>query len=72
MSGTMGDCFVSIRENCQGPMVPYHPDHQRFCCRACSDQWFQAERREALEWYRACGMKPAPRDQQQQEAMSGE
>jgi hypothetical protein len=59
-------------ENCQRAMVPYHPDHQRFCSRACSDAWFQAERREALEWYRACGMKPELRngDQQEKEAQA--
>lgn len=41
---------------------------QRFCCETCSDEWFAAERREAVEWYRACGMRPAVRrDEQQQE-----
>jgi hypothetical protein len=58
-----------ICENCQRPMVPYH-ETQRFCSRRCSDQWFQAERREALEWYRACGMKPELRSEQQKEVMS--
>ena len=55
-------------ENCQSAMVPYHPEHQRFCSRACSDDFFQAERREAVEWYRACGMKPARRNDEQQNA----
>jgi endogenous inhibitor of DNA gyrase (YacG/DUF329 family) len=58
-------------ENCQRPMVPYH-EIQRFCSRRCSNIWFQQERREALEWYRACGMRPALKMDQQKEAMSGE
>jgi hypothetical protein len=49
-------------------MVRYM-DRQRFCSRVCSDAWYQGERREAVEWYRACGMRPAIRreDQQQKE-----
>jgi hypothetical protein len=38
-------------------MIP-HQSSQRFCNRACSDEWHQAERREAVEWFRACGMRP--------------
>jgi hypothetical protein len=59
--------FVSMLrcENCQGPMTPYHLD-QRFCWRACSDAWFQEERRQAVEWFRACGMKPELRNGEQQ------
>jgi len=30
-------------------------DRQRFCCRRCSDEWFQAERRQVVEWFRAEG-----------------
>ena len=57
-------------ENCQGPMTPYHLD-QRFCCRGCSDAWFQEERRQAVEWFRACGMKPVLKmDQQQMEGLN--
>jgi hypothetical protein len=44
-------------EYCGGPMTRYLPS-QRFCCRVCSDEWFAAERREAVEWFRACGMRP--------------
>jgi hypothetical protein len=44
-------------ENCGKPMIPYL-SIQRFCCRACSDQWHQEERRQALQWFRACGMRP--------------
>jgi hypothetical protein len=42
-------------ENCEGPMTLYL-SNQRFCCRACSDEWFQEERRQAVAWFRACGM----------------
>jgi hypothetical protein len=42
-------------ENCGGPMVPYM-QRQRFCCHACSDEWFMEERRQAVEWFRAMGM----------------
>ena len=47
-----------ICENCDRSMRPYLA-RQRFCCRACSDNWFQAERRQAIEWFRAMGMKVA-------------
>jgi hypothetical protein len=57
---------MTIRcENCQREMVPYHQD-DRFCCRQCSDTWFQEERRQAVEWFRACGMRPALREGDQQ------
>jgi hypothetical protein len=36
-------------------MRPYI-GRQRFCCRACCDTWFQEERRQAVEWFRAMGM----------------
>jgi hypothetical protein len=61
----MGDCFVWICENCQGPMIAYRDD-QRFCSRACSDQWFQEERRQAVEFFRALGMRPELRNGEQQ------
>ena len=31
-------------------------ERQRFCCRICSDEWFQEERRQAVEWFRAMAM----------------
>ena len=30
----------------------------RFCCRTCSDQWHAQERREAIEHFRALGLRP--------------
>jgi hypothetical protein len=42
-------------ENCGKPVIAY-TDRQRFCCRSCSDEWFQAERRQGVEWFRAAGM----------------
>jgi hypothetical protein len=62
---------VTIRcEWCQREWTPYHSD-DRFCCREHSDAFYQAERREAVEWYRAMGLRPALRngEQQQEEAM---
>jgi hypothetical protein len=50
-------------ENCQRPMVPYH-ETQKFCTRACSDEWFQEERRQAIAWFRACGMTVVKNDDQ--------
>jgi hypothetical protein len=44
-----------ICENCGGPMTPYM-QRQRFCCHACSDEWFMEERRQAIQWWRSCGM----------------
>jgi protein-arginine kinase activator protein McsA len=38
-------------ENCGNPFNQYM-DRQRFCCRVCSDAWFQNERRQAVEWFR--------------------
>ena len=45
-------------ENCGGPINTPHLYEQRFCSHACGDEWFMAERREAVQWYRALGMKP--------------
>ena len=44
-------------EYCTKTFVPYLAN-QRFCNRACSDAWHMQERREAVEWYRAYGMRP--------------
>jgi hypothetical protein len=46
-----------ICDNCTKAFTQYLQG-QRFCSRACSDAWHQQERREAVEWYRACGMRP--------------
>ena len=43
-------------ENCGRPVNPLRHAAQRFCCRACSDEWFAAERRQAVEWFRASGI----------------
>ena len=42
-------------ENCGEAFTPYLPN-QRFCCHACSDEWFMEERRQAVTWFRAMGM----------------
>jgi predicted nucleic acid-binding Zn ribbon protein len=42
-------------DNCGRDFTPYLPG-QRFCSRRCSDEWFQEERRQAVEWFRAMGM----------------
>lgn len=31
---------------------------QRFCCRACSDQFFHEERKQAVAHFRAEGLRP--------------
>jgi hypothetical protein len=41
-------------QNCTEDFTPYMAG-QRFCCRSCSDEWFAAERRQAVEWFRAEG-----------------
>jgi hypothetical protein len=38
-------------EQCNKEFVLY-VGRQRFCCRACSDAWFNEERREAVKWFR--------------------
>lgn len=38
-------------QQCSGDFTPY-VGRQRFCCRECSDAWFQSERREAVEQFR--------------------
>lgn len=53
-------------EYCQEQIIRPSRTAQRFCCTACSENWHMAERREAVAWYRACGMRPTvQRDQQQ-------
>jgi hypothetical protein len=47
-------------------MVRNHPD-QRFCCRACGDEWFMAERRQAVAWFRGLGMRPELNGDQRKE-----
>jgi hypothetical protein len=44
-----------ICENCGEAFTPYLGS-QRFCCHACSDEWFMEERRQAVTWFRAMGM----------------
>jgi hypothetical protein len=41
-------------ENCDKPMLPFVL-RQRFCCRECSDQWFQLERQQAVKAFRENG-----------------
>jgi hypothetical protein len=50
-------------------MIRLHPA-QKFCCRGCSDEYFMAERRQAVAYFRAAGMKPSLKngDQQKMEA----
>jgi hypothetical protein len=50
-------CGLMKCENCGKPVIPYL-SQQRFCRRSCSDEFYQAERRQAVEWFRACGMRP--------------
>jgi len=38
-------------------MVP-RVDGQRFCTRTCSDEFYQIERRQAVAYFRAQGLKP--------------
>jgi hypothetical protein len=45
-------------ENCGEPITPnlQGPRSWRFCCRRCSDEWFAAERKQAVEWFRREGL----------------
>jgi hypothetical protein len=52
-------------EMCGRPMIRLHPA-QRYCCRACSDEYFMAERRQAVAYFRAMGLKPELRNGDQQ------
>jgi hypothetical protein len=60
-----------VCEMCGEAMVPYH-GYDRFCSRVCSDRWFQEERRQAVAYFRAQGMRPQLRngDQQREEAQA--
>jgi hypothetical protein len=60
-----------VCETCGREATRLHPS-QRHCCRGCSDEYFNAERRQAVEYFRAQGLRPVLKngDQQQQEAMS--
>jgi hypothetical protein len=40
-------------EFCNKPFNPWLPRSQRFCGRACADQFYADERKDALHWYRA-------------------
>jgi hypothetical protein len=42
-------------ETCGEPIEPnyYGRPRTRFCCQRCKWQWFQEERREAIQLYRA-------------------
>jgi hypothetical protein len=53
-------------EYCGQEIIQPVRGQQRFCCETCSDEWFAAERREAVEWFRACGMRPTVRRDEQQ------
>jgi hypothetical protein len=49
-------------QNCGAEFKPYL-SNQRFCNRACSDQFYQEERRQAVEWFRSMGLKVETRSQ---------
>jgi hypothetical protein len=44
-------------EACGDEFIP-REDAQRFCTPSCSRGWFAAERRQAVEWFRAAGLRP--------------
>jgi hypothetical protein len=50
-------------ENCSKAFVPYL-SNQRFCSRICSDEFYQAERQQAVEWFRSMGLKVETRSQE--------
>jgi hypothetical protein len=54
-----------ICETCGREATRLHPA-MRHCCRACSDEYFMAERRQAVAYFRAQGMKPELRKEDQQ------
>lgn len=54
-------------EQCGGEFEPREAK-QRFCCRACSDEWYQAERRQAVKAFREAGLKPAKPEMEQRES----
>ena len=60
---------MSHCEMCGREMIKLHPA-QRYCCRACSDEYFMAERKQAVEYFRAQGKRPVLNvDQQQMEGV---
>jgi len=56
---------LSFCEWCGGEMIT-HVEVQRFCTRDCSDAFYQAERQAAVEYFRACGLKPPTQANNQQ------
>jgi hypothetical protein len=56
-----------VCERCGRPAIRLHPA-MRFCCRGCSDEYFNAERRQAVEFFRSMGMKPVLKMEQAREA----
>jgi hypothetical protein len=56
-----------ICENCGRSAVRLHPA-MRFCTRGCSDEYFCAERRQAVEFFRSMGMKPVLKVEERKEA----
>lgn len=55
---------LSFCEWCAKQMTP-HVESQRFCTRDCSDAFYQAERHAAVEYFRACGMRPTTKATEQ-------
>lgn len=55
---------MKLCENCGKSLRHLYMANQRFCCRTCSDEWFQEERRQAVEWFRECGMTVEPKAKQ--------
>ena len=53
-------------EFCSKPILHPFRSQQRFCCAACSEDFYLAERREAVAWYRACGLRPTTPQQEKQ------
>lgn len=51
---TSGRNCMRTCENCGKRFVGFRYQ-QRFCSRSCSDEWFKAEARQALERFRAEG-----------------
>ncbi len=45
-------------EYCGEEFKPFMPSLQRFCSKDCSNEYHTQEKREAVEYFRECGMKP--------------
>ena len=56
-------CSMIECENCSKAFIPYL-SNQRFCSRICSDEFYQAERQQAVEWFRSMGLKVETRAQE--------